>query len=346
MSFNRISKNRFFQFTLISGIISIILFSKYNKNDSSGLPQFRNPASGSYSTKKNMLSTSDQNSVLSTSTQSFSITSPTRELIDETTLTFFARLISEYIYRGCSEEFKQIDASYCPPMVTIGVENGGKLDVPGLTVTEFPTARHTGQATIDVLRNNVAGNFVETGVWRGGSVLLMAILLELNAEPLSRKVYAFDSFGGLPPQDQRKETELEKHSTLDWTPGSYAATQNDFEENMRRVGILRRVVPVVGWFDQTINEAKAKEIGPIAILRLDGDLYESTIIPLTYFYANVEPGGIIIIDDYGITFGPQYKWNDPALTPCARAVEKFRMEHEIADEMYHFGQVAYWIKML
>ena len=151
-----------------------------------------------------------------------------------------------------------------------------------------------------VVENQVPGDIVETGVWKGGSVLVLATALKYR-DP-SRTVWGFDSFAGLPgmaPSDARAEEEVARSGGRLMDPeGSYK-----FEGSVEyvralmdehRVGRLVRLVP--GWFSDTLPVAPIERI---SVLRMDGDMYQSTIDTLDHLYHLLSPGGVVIVDDYG-----------------------------------------------
>ncbi len=180
--------------------------------------------------------------------------------------------------------------------------------------------------------NQVPGDFVETGVWRGGGTIYMRAFLEAYSEP-QRRVWVCDSFEGLPkPKD---EYEADSGSRL-WESEYLAVSMDEVKRNFDFYGLLdERVRFIKGFFSDTMPTAP---IDQIAILRLDGDMYESTIVVLEYLYPKVSPVGIVIIDDYGM------------LPECNRAVEDYRLKHEITDPLQIIGYVqgaplgAYWCK--
>lgn len=186
-------------------------------------------------------------------------------------------------------------------------------------------------------REKLSGDIVECGVWSGGCVGLMAITdLEIGSQ--SRRYIMFDSFEGLPqPSAEDKEvvgSYKENHPGMDlWGEGGdsdsltaigacVGADQPRVESFLvSTLGIPRqRLKFYVGWFQDTTPVAK-RELGPIAILRLDGDWYESTKVCLDNLYDLVIPNGFVIIDDYG-TF-----------TGCRKAVDEFRAIRGIKSEM-------------
>lgn len=170
------------------------------------------------------------------------------------------------------------------------------------------------EACLDVIRSeNIPGDLVETGVWRGGASIFMRGYLEAW-EMTGRRVFACDSFEGLPvpsrPEDAGYDFSKEKVPVL-------AVSLEEVQENFRRYDLLdERVVFAKGWFRDTLPKLSVERI---ALLRLDGDLYESTMDALNALYDKVVPGGFIIVDDYG------------DFEPCRRAIEEFRQARGITD---------------
>ncbi len=154
------------------------------------------------------------------------------------------------------------------------------------------------QLTETVLMNDIRGDIIETGVWRGGACILARAVLRAYGDS-TRKVWLADSFEGLP---------LPKENLY---PADKADKFNEFKElavsldivknNFIKYGLLDDKVDfIVGWFDKTLPVC---EIENISVLRLDGDMYESTIIALDNLYSKVTPGGYVIVDDYHVVKG-------------------------------------------
>ena len=151
----------------------------------------------------------------------------------------------------------------------------------------------------DVLRlahsNQIRGDFVETGVWRGGaSIYARAVMNELG---MAGKVYACDSFVGLPTPDHIKypSDDGDGHYQIE----NLRVSKETVEDNFKKYGMRDNVEFIEGWFKDTMPVLKEK-IKSIAVLRLDGDMYESTINVLDNLYDLVPIGGYIIVDDYCI----------------------------------------------
>jgi O-methyltransferase len=178
-----------------------------------------------------------------------------------------------------------------------------------------------------VLSDGVPGDLVETGVWRGGSCIFMRGILAAHGDP-DRRVWVCDSFEGLPEHDGRYEADIgdQFHTFTE-----LAISVEEVQENFRRYGLLDdRVQFLKGWFADTLGTAP---IDQIAVLRLDGDMYSSTMDALEPLYDKVSPGGFVIIDDYG------------AVPACAQAIHDYRDAHGITDEIHEVDWTgAYWRK--
>ena len=151
---------------------------------------------------------------------------------------------------------------------------------------------------------NIPGEIVETGVWRGGACIWAAAILEYLGS--DKKVYVCDSFKGLPKVSSPKETISYDDAK------SLAVSLEEVEQNFARFGLLDRAVFVKGWFKDTMPSLNI----PVSILRLDGDMYESTDDVLRYMYGRVSPGGFVIVDDY-------------QLPSCRLAVDELRSREKI-----------------
>jgi hypothetical protein len=165
----------------------------------------------------------------------------------------------------------------------------------------------------DVVRNGVPGDLIETGVWRGGSTIFMRGLLKALGVT-DRRVYVADSFQGLPAPDVERyphdrDLTLHLHSSL-------AVGVEQVKDHFRRFGLLdEQVVFVEGWFSDTLPALAGHRW---SVIRLDGDMYESTHQALTALYDGLSLGGWVIVDDFEI----------PA---CRAAVEDFRGSRGITD---------------
>ena len=166
------------------------------------------------------------------------------------------------------------------------------------------------------VQQDVAGSFVECGVWQGGSAALLAKVAE--EEGLHRQTHLFDSFEGLPnptEEDGSQATGMELRSlTGELRPiklyDADLASVSHFLFD--REGLDRRDVLLhQGWF-QDVLPAAAPELGPIALLRIDADWYDSVRVCLEHLYPLTVPGGYVILDDYGGYPGCKKAWDEYA----------------------------------
>ena len=166
------------------------------------------------------------------------------------------------------------------------------------------------------------------GVWRGGTSIFMRGVLAANGVT-DRTVWLADSFQGLPPPDP---SQFPADENLDLSGNKYLAVDVEaVKRNFERYGLLDDQVEfVVGWFRDSLPVAP---IDRIAVLRLDGDLYESTMEALDPLYPKLSVGGYCIVDDFG------------TIEACASAVNDYRARHRITDEIIDVdGRGVYWRK--
>ena len=191
------------------------------------------------------------------------------------------------------------------------------LDWPGLALSMcgFKRLDNLAYCLKSVVDNGVEGDFIETGVWRGGaSIFATGILRALGQD--QRKTWVADSFKGLPPPKGEEfpvDANCKLH-TVDYLRVSRETVQRSFE----LFGLMSDNVRFIeGYFEDTLKTAP---VDKLAVARLDGDMYSSTICALDALYPKVSKGGFVIIDDYG-------------LEQCAAAVTDFRNAHGITDPL-------------
>jgi len=216
--------------------------------------------------------------------------------------------------------------------------SGGGYDVnKRLIGRDWPLLAHTmiGKARLDnlhaavehVLANKVPGDLIETGAWRGGACILMRAVLAAH-DVADRIVYVADSFEGLPrPNEAKYAADAgDKHHTFK----QLAVSLEEVQANFNAYGLLDDQVRFLkGWFKDTLPNCAVERL---AVLRLDGDMYESTMDALTALFHKVSPGGVVIIDDYGV------------IASCKAAVDEFRQAHGITAPLQKIDyDGVYWI---
>lgn len=175
-----------------------------------------------------------------------------------------------------------------------------------------------------VLADDIPGDLIETGVWRGGATIFMRAVLKAHGIT-ERTVWAADSFAGLPAADLECYP-VDQH--WDRLNLPLAVSLETVQANFARYQLLDDQVRfLAGWFKDTLPAAP---LAQFSVLRLDGDLYESTIDALTYLYPKLSPGGFVIIDDYN-------------LPNCRQAVNNYRATHGIGDMIQEIdGWGVFW----
>lgn len=165
-----------------------------------------------------------------------------------------------------------------------------------------------------VLADDVAGDLLEAGVWRGGAAIFMQAVLTVHGAT-DRAVWLADSFAGVPaPDPERYPADAgETYHEL----AHLVVSEQEVRRNFERYGLLGPNIKFLpGWFRDTLPSAPVERL---AVLRADGDLYESTILVLEHLYPKLSPGGFVIIDDYG------------AVAACRQAVHDYREREGIRE---------------
>jgi O-methyltransferase len=194
----------------------------------------------------------------------------------------------------------------------------------GYTMIGHKRLDHIQSCVEEILAEGIPGDLIETGVWRGGAVIFMKAILKCHGAN-ERAVWVADSFEGLPPPasgaDKQENRDL---SDLDYLKASVEEVRSNFA----RFDLLDENVRFLkGWFRDTLPQAPIERL---ALLRLDGDLYESTKDALEALYPKVSPGGIVIADDY-------LSWSG-----CRQAIDEFRQAHRIKAPLERVDDDAVW----
>ena len=212
-----------------------------------------------------------------------------------------------------NDDVKRVDGRDWPPQ--------------GFTMVGTRRLDNVQQCVEQVLKHNIPGDFFEAGVWRGGAAMFMRALLKV-ANCTDRTVWLADSFEGLPPPKPGWAADigdtLHQHKEL-------AVSLETVKANFSALNLLDdQVCFIPGWFHETLYTTPVQSL---AVLRLDGDMYESTYVSLEALYDKVSLGGFVIVDDYGF------------LDSCKQAVHDFLTTRKLTPEIITIDWTGvYWRK--
>ncbi len=177
-----------------------------------------------------------------------------------------------------------------------------------------------------LLKDKVPGDLIEAGVWRGGATIFMRAILKAYGVQ-DRIVWVADSFEGLPIPNPTKYPE--DRGDLHYTEARLAVSVETVKGNFARYDLLDNQVRFLkGWFSDTLPHA---DIEQLALIRLDGDMYESTMDAINSLYPKLGIGGYVIVDDWG------------AVVACRRAIEDYRLKYRITEAIRSIdGTGVYW----
>lgn len=204
------------------------------------------------------------------------------------------------------------------------LEEGRAWPLVGETMVGLRRLRNIRACLDEVVGEGVAGDFIETGVWRGGCCIYAAAVLGTSPVVNDRKVFVADSFRGLPATKFGRHPQESEEPMSEMT--RLAVSRRDVEENFDRYAVGgERVVFVEGWFSETLPTLHDRRW---SVIRLDGDLYESTMDALTNLYPRLSIGGFVIVDDY---------WE---MNSCRAAVENYRRRMGIDEPLERVDQAC------
>jgi hypothetical protein len=203
---------------------------------------------------------------------------------------------------------------------------GGPWPLVGETMVGLPRLDHLHACIETVLADEVPGDLVETGVWRGGAAIVMRAVLAAHAIA-DRSVWVADSFAGVPEPDPDRHPADANYRLHRY--GELAVSQARVRASFERYGLLDAQVRFVpGRFRDTLPPLRGH---PWALIRLDGDLAEATHDALENLYGSLAPGGYLIIDDYG------------AVRACRHAVADFRRRNDVREPIHTIDHSAvFW----
>lgn len=242
-----------------------------------------------------------------------------------TTATLYLDLMKRILTNSIYED-PNISPQQLPSYVKQIRENGEDWPLIAHTMIGMKRLDNLQYCVETVIAEKIPGDLIETGVWRGGAAIFMRAILKVY-EVTDRRVLAADSFEGLPPPnpEQFPEDAGDVHHENTYL----AVPLEEVRMNFERYGLLdEQVVFIKGWFRDTLPHVSAKSF---AVIRLDGDMYESTWEALTNLFPKLSVGGYIIIDDYQVVPG------------CRAAVDNFRQKNSIIDPLHEIDWAGvYW----
>jgi len=172
--------------------------------------------------------------------------------------------------------------------------------------TMCKTANHWAiiQSLKHIKKNNIKGDLVECGVYKGGNIILYKKIIDQIS--IKKKIFAYDTFEGMAKPGEH-DKDLKDINALE-TFKKYESSKvrwcysniDEVKENINKFGINceNDFIFIKGKVEETLLEKKNLP-EKISLLRLDTDFYESTKIELEVLYPRLQPGGVLIIDDYG-----------------------------------------------
>ncbi len=252
--------------------------------------------------------------------------SPVRQRAIETYLQVLVGLLTGSSY-GEAERSVRFDSTVLPYNHSVR-EAGEDMSYLGLTMVGRNRLDNVYRLLRAVVEDKIPGDFVETGVWRGGASIFAAAVLKVLKQS-KRHVILCDSFQGWP------EGSASLHSgDVGWNHITYAAVPDHIvARNFQQFGLLSdHVIFAKGFFNVSLPVLAEKVVKKIAVLRLDGDLYSSTADVLYNLYERVSVGGYVIVDD----------WKG---FPAKEAVEDFFAVHKISATVIPIDAMSvYWKK--
>lgn len=203
-----------------------------------------------------------------------------------------------------------------------------RLAPPALTMCGDESINQLREALETIDKEGIPGDLIETGVWRGGLPIIMRAFLH-DIKDTDRKVYIADSFAGL-PQDVKDVKDKAANLLLEPLNG-LSTSRKLVEDALNYFGLNDdQVIFLEGWFKDTLPDMPKT---PLALVRLDGDYYESTMDAIKHLYPQLSSGGYLIVDDYNLPLG------------CKKAINDYREEMEIDEPMIKINkQAIYWRK--
>lgn len=212
-----------------------------------------------------------------------------------------------------------------------------KLKKNNMTMCSTANLSFTLFATKLIINNNIPGDFVEVGIWRGAHLILAKKIFSNS----SRNIIGFDSFSGMTKPNlgevniRTEKSAVERFNELEAGKGWSSPTVKEVNENLKKYcQNSEKCTLIKGDIRNTLNENTNLPRTSISVLRIDVDWYELTMLSLEILYPLVSKRGIIIIDDYGSWSGAK------------EATDQFRLKHNIQSFLMPIDDSArYWVKI-
>lgn len=166
---------------------------------------------------------------------------------------------------------------------------------------------------------DIPGNFVECGVARGGTTLMLALVIQKYSKQ-ARHHFGFDSFEGMPDPTKHDTQNGVLANDTGWGSGTCSGNMENILQVAGQLGVRDLITLVPGYFEETLDRW-THEVGRIAFLHLDADWYTSTMTILDSFYQSVMPGAYMQFDDYNCWDG------------CKKAVDEFQINHNLSFQL-------------
>jgi len=177
-------------------------------------------------------------------------------------------------------------------------------------------------------QENIPGNFVECGVAAGGSTMLLALVVQKHSR-IPRKVFAFDTFTGMPDPEDVDTAKGVPADETGWGAGTCAAPEAFVQAQCQRFGVGDIVQTHKGLFEDTLPTHRG-EIGEIALLHMDADWYSSTMTILDNLFDQLHDNALIQIDDYGAWDG------------CKKAILDYSAQHDLFFDIHEIDGTGVW----
>jgi O-methyltransferase len=207
-------------------------------------------------------------------------------------------------------------------------------DFPTLSMIGMPRLDNIQKLTLDCLSNNIKGDFIEAGIWKGGAVALMAAILN-TTKTKNRRVIGVDSFEGIPPAKPDIYPADAVHIGCEKIEILLNNSLEEVKGYINRMGLDdgNNIQLIKGWFSEVLPDL-VRDGAKFALVRIDGDTYESTIQALENLEPCTSQGGYIIIDDY-------YSWDG-----CKKATQDYRLIKDITSPLITVDWTCvYWKKL-